>query len=292
MSVKPNERIVAPEFAKSVTAEASEFEFDEQPLLTDDTGPKREVVIKWVVRLGAIAAVLIAWQLYASSVNPILLAPPTSVAKSMGHLFANGQMTSAIGISLEALAIGFSAGFVAAVSFGLIWARFKVVDWAAQPFISALWSTPLIALVPVYVLWFGFGLLCQVLIIASFTFFPVLLNTYQGATTVDRTFLDVAKSFRCNNRQMWRHVTLPSCVPYILAGLNVAVGHALTGMVIAEFYTNSTGLGGIVLLSTNTFQTAEAFAPIVVLMVIGILGIGSTRFLKRRFAGWADIASS
>jgi NitT/TauT family transport system permease protein len=99
--------------------------------------------------------------------------------------------------------------------------------------------------------------------------------------------LDLAKVFKASEWETWRHVVLPSCVPFVVAGLNVSVGHALTGLVISEFYTNASGLGGIVLTASSTFQTARMFVPIVVIVALGITLMSGTRWLKRRIAPWA-----
>ncbi|MDA8290516.1 MAG: ABC transporter permease [Actinomycetota bacterium] len=246
------------------------------------------LVWKWVVRLGAIVAFFVAWQIYAGHVNPILLVSPTAIARTFGHMVADGTLPTATLQSLEVLVIGFGAALVAGIVLGLVWARYKVVDWAIQPFVSAIFSTPLIALVPLYVLWFGFGVSAKIAIVGSFSFFPILLNTYQGAVSVDPTYRDTARAFHATERQMWRHVTIPSCIPFIAAGINVSLGHALTGLIIAEFYTNASGLGGIVLKSADTFETARMFVPIVTVMVLGILLMSATRWLKRAVAPWAE----
>jgi ABC-type nitrate/sulfonate/bicarbonate transport system permease component len=161
------------------------------------------------------------------------------------------------------------------------------VDWTIQPFVSAMFSTPLVALVPLYVLWFGFGFAGKVAIVSSFAFFPVLLNTYQGAISVDPMHLDLARVFKASEWETWRHVVIPSCIPFVVAGLNVSVGHALTGMVISEFYTNATGLGGIVLTASSTFQTAKMFVPIMIIVALGITLMAGTRWMKRKIAPWA-----
>lgn len=246
------------------------------------------LVRKWVVRLGVIIAFFVAWQLYAGHVNPILLVSPSAIATTYGHMVANGTLPTALLQSLEVLVIGFGAALVAGIALGLVWARYKVVDWAIQPFVSAIFSTPLIALVPLYVLWFGFGVSAKIAIVGSFSFFPILLNTYQGAVSVDPTYRDTARAFHASEGQMWRHVTIPSCVPFIAAGINVALGHALTGLIISEFYTNASGLGGIVLKSADTFNTAQMFVPIVTVMVLGILLMSATRWLKHAVAPWAE----
>ncbi|MBW4029250.1 MAG: ABC transporter permease [Acidobacteria bacterium] len=249
---------------------------------------KNVAPLKWAVRLTAVAVFFVAWQIYASGISPLLLVPPSAILAAAGHMIADGQLGTDTLLSLEAMVTGFGLALLISVPLGLVWARYRVVDWVIQPFVMAIFSTPLIALVPLYVLWFGFGFMAKVAIIGSFSFFPLLLNTYQGAISVDPMYRDVAKAFRATDRQTWRHVVLPSCIPYIAAGINISLGHALTGMIIAEFYTNASGLGGLVLNNADTFQTARMFVPIFVVMALGVLLMSSTRWLKRKIAPWAE----
>jgi ABC-type nitrate/sulfonate/bicarbonate transport system permease component len=248
---------------------------------------KQRNYLHWIVSTSSVVIFLIAWQIYARGVSALLIVGPTAIVSAFGDMISNGEILSAAAASLKVLVTGFSIGFTAAIPIGLLWARFKIVDWAIQPFVSALFSTPLVALVPLYVLWFGFGFAGKVAIVGSFAFFPVLLNTYQGAISVDPMHLDLAKVFKASEWETWRHVVLPSCVPFVVAGLNVSVGHALTGLVISEFYTNASGLGGIVLTASSTFQTARMFVPIVIIVALGITLMSGTRWLKRRIAPWA-----
>lgn len=243
---------------------------------------------KWTVRLGTLAVFFVAWQIYASHISSLLLVPPSAIATEFGHMVSDGELGRAALESLEVLVIGFGLALLTGVPIGLIWARYKVVDWAIQPFVSAIFSTPLIAVVPLYVLWFGYGLLSKVAIVGSFAFFPILLNTYQGAVSVDPMHRDVVQVFKATEWQTWRHVVLPSCVPFIVAGVNVSLGHALTGLIISEFYTNAAGLGGIVLDAGTNFQTARMFVPIIVIMALGIALMSFTRWLKRQIAPWAE----
>lgn len=255
---------------------------------TPGAGRRSDRAAKWSVRIGAIAVFLVAWQIYGSHVSKLLLVPPTAVIAELGRMVSNGMLGHAVVESLEVLGMGFAIALLAAVPIGLLWARYRVVDWAIQPFVSAIFSTPLIAVVPLYVLWFGYGLTAKVAVVGSFAFFPILLNTYQGAVSVDPMHRDVVKIFKATEWQTWRHVVLPSCVPFIVAGINVSLGHALTGLIIAEFYTNAAGLGGIVLNAGTTFQTAQMFVPIIVIMGLGITLMSGTRWLKRRLAPWAE----
>lgn len=242
----------------------------------------------WAVRLASFGILLGVWQWYGSSVNPILFAPPTKIAHEFGKLVADGSLARALEQSLTVFGIGLGAAIAIGIPLALVWARYRVVDWAIQGYVNALYATPLVALVPLLILWFGFGVKAKAIIIFSFAIFPLLINTYQGARSVEPHLVEVAGSFGCNELQTWRHVILPSSVPFIAAGLNLAVGRALVGMIIAEFYTSASGLGYMVLVSGNTFQTARMFVPILVVMALGVCLLGATRTLKRRVSPWSE----
>lgn len=251
-------------------------------------GRRRRRLASWSVRLASLAILLGLWQWYGSSVNPILFAPPTKIARAFGTLVSDGTLAHALVQSLTVFGIGLGAAIVVGIPLALVWARYQVVDWAIQGYVNALYATPLVALVPLLILWFGFGVKAKAIIIFSFAIFPLLINTYQGARSVEPALVEVAKSFGCKELSTWRHVVLPSAVPFIAAGLNLAVGRALVGMIIAEFYTSASGLGYMVLTAANTFQTAKMFVPILVVMVLGVLLLGLTRTLKRKVSPWSE----
>ena len=248
----------------------------------------RRRVAMWSVRIASLAIVLGVWQWYGSSVNPILFAPPTKIARAFVTLAGDGTLGHALVQSLTVFALGMVAAIVIAIPLALILARYQVADWALQGYINALYATPLVAIVPLLILWFGFGVKAKVIIIFSFALFPLLINTYQGARSVDKGLLEVAQSFGCRELKTWRHVILPSAVPFIAAGLNLAVGRALVGMIIAEFYTSASGLGYMVISAGNTFQTAKMFVPILVVMTLGVLLLGVTRTLKKKVSPWSE----
>lgn len=249
---------------------------------------RRERLSMWGVRIASFAIFIGVWQWYGSSVNPILFAPPSKIAHEFWTLTLDGTLPRALGQSLKVFGLGLGSAILVGIPLALVWARYKVVDWAIQAYVNAIYATPLVALVPLLVLWFGFGLKAKAVIVFSFALFPLLLNTYQGARSVDPELLEVARSFRSSELQTWRHVILPSAVPFIAAGLNLAVGRALVGLIIAEFYTSAGGLGYMVLVAGNTFQTAKMFVPIIVVMVLGVLLLGLTRTLKRKVAPWSE----
>lgn len=245
-------------------------------------------IAMWSVRLVSLAILLGVWQWYGSSVNPILFAPPSRIADEFWKTLQDGTLLTAAWQSIRVFLIGLGAAIAVGIPLALIWARYQVVDWAIQGYINALYATPLVALVPLLILWFGFGLQAKSIIIFLFGVFPLLITTYQGARSVEKDLIEVAGSFGCSQFQTWRHVILPSAVPFIAAGLNLAVGRALVGMIIAEFYTSASGLGSMILISGNTFQTAKMFVPIIVVMTLGVLLLGATRTLKRKVSPWSE----
>jgi ABC-type nitrate/sulfonate/bicarbonate transport system permease component len=249
---------------------------------------RKNRIAAWSVRLASLAILLGIWEWYGSSVNPILFAPPSKIASAFVTLVRDGTLGHALAQSLTVFGIGLGAAIAVAIPLALVWARYRVVDWAIQGYVNALYATPLVALVPLLILWFGFGTKAKAIIIFLFAVFPLLINTYQGARSVERGLVEVAKSFGCGEFATWRHVVLPSAVPFVAAGLNLAVGRALVGMIIAEFYTSASGLGYMVLSASNTFQTAKMFVPILVVMALGVFLLGLTRTLKRKVSPWSE----
>jgi NitT/TauT family transport system permease protein len=174
----------------------------------------------------------------------------------------------------------------AGIPLGVLVARFTTVELATDLYINALYATPMVAVVPLIVLWFGFGIPAKIVIVFLFMIFPVLINTQQGVKSVDRGLLEVARSFCSTERQLWGDVILPSAMPFIAAGFRLAIGRGLVGMVVAEFYTSIAGLGYMIVRYANAFDTAKLFVPIVVLMVMGVLLVQGAKAIEVRIAPW------
>jgi len=238
------------------------------------------------IRLISLAVVMIAWELYGRSVNPILFTYPTAVGNAFGELVRNGELQAYLLQSLQVLAWSLVLSIAAGIPIGVLIARFTTVELATDLYINALYSTPMVALVPLIVLWFGFRLPAKVVIVFLFMIFPILINTQQGVKNVDRGLLEVARSFCSTERQLWGDVILPSALPFIAAGLRLAIGRGLVGMIIAEFYTSISGLGYMIVRYANSFETAKLFVPIVVLMVMGVLLVQAAKALELWLAPW------
>ncbi len=238
------------------------------------------------IRLGSLAAVLTAWELYGRSVNPILFTYPTAIAQAFRELLATGELAQYLSQSLQVLAAGLVLSVAVGIPLGILVARFTTLDLATDLYINALYATPMVALVPLIVLWFGFGIPAKVVIVFLFMVFPLLINTQQGVKSVNRELLEVARAFCSTERQLWGDVVLPSALPFIAAGVRLAIGRGLVGMVIAEFYTSIAGLGYMIVRYANAFETAKLFVPIVVLMTMGVLLVHGAHAFELRIAPW------
>jgi ABC-type nitrate/sulfonate/bicarbonate transport system permease component len=240
----------------------------------------------WTIRLISLGVVLIVWELYGRSVNPILFTYPTAIVTAFGELVLSGELAAYLGQSLHVLAWGLVLSVGIGVPLGVLLARFSTVELATDLYVNALYATPMVAVVPLIVLWLGFGIPAKVAIVFLFMVFPILINTQQGVKHVDRALLEVARAFCSTERQLWGDVVLPSAVPFIAAGVRLAIGRGLVGMVIAEFYTSIAGLGYMIVRYANAFETAKLFVPIVVLMLMGIGLVQGARALELRLAPW------
>jgi NitT/TauT family transport system permease protein len=238
------------------------------------------------IRLASLAVVLVVWELYGRSVNPILFTYPTAIVQALVELVSSGELAAYLGQSLQVLVMALVLSVAVGVPLGVLVARFSAVELATDLYINALYATPMVALVPLLVLWFGVGIPAKVVVVFLFMVFPILINTQQGVKNVDRALLEVARSFCSTEHQLWGDVVLPSAVPFIAAGVRLAIGRGLVGMVVAEFYTSIAGLGYMIVRYANAFETAKLFVPIVVLMVLGIVLVQGARALETRLAPW------
>jgi NitT/TauT family transport system permease protein len=243
---------------------------------------------EWLVRLGSVAAVLLAWELYAPHVPRIFLRPPSDVARAFVELVRDGSLWVALTQSLRQLAAGLALAIVIGILFGIFSARSWFVFNAANPWVNALYATPTVTLVPFFSLWIGIGDRAKIATIALFAVFPVLINTQQGIRHVDQGLLEVARSFSSSERRLWTDVLLPSALPFILAGVRLSIGRALVGMIIAEYLISfGGGLGTLIITYQNVWRVDKMFVPVIVVAVLGIVLMGGVQWIERRVAPWA-----
>ena len=241
-----------------------------------------------LIRAGSILIFLVAWEVYGRRTDPILLTYPIAVAQAAVELIRSGELLRQVLVSLAALAAGFGASLVLGVGLGLLMGRSRVAEAALDPHINALYATPQVALTPLLMMWFGLGFGVKLVMIFLFAFFPILINTAGGVKNVSASMVEVGRAYLASDRQILFKVLVPAALPFIAAGIRLAVGRAVVGMIIAELFTAITGLGAMLTLYGNLFETAKMFVVIVVLGLLGIGLIQAVQALERRLARWKE----
>jgi ABC-type nitrate/sulfonate/bicarbonate transport system permease component len=238
------------------------------------------------IRLVSLTVVLGLWQVFGARVDPVLFTTPWAIAKAAVVMIGSGELWNYLWPSLVVLALGLTAAAIVGIAMGLLLARFWVLDVALGVYITFLYSTPTVALVPLIVLWAGFETMAKVIILFLFAFFPMVINTYQGVKNVDPRLVEVGRAFRCSERQLWTNIVLPGALPFIVTGLRLAVGRGLIGMVLADLYTAISGIGYLIVRTASTYQVDKMFVPIVTLGILGVTLTALLRLLEIKVAPW------
>jgi ABC-type nitrate/sulfonate/bicarbonate transport system permease component len=253
--------------------------------------PAQRGVPRVVITSLSVAALIALWEIFGRQVNPIFGSYPSAIAVAFVDLARSGKLLTALGQSLQPFVVGYGLAIIAGVPIGLIIGRYRTMEAAFGIYVTAGYAMPLVALVPLLVLWLGLGFAVKVAIVFLMSLFPICINTWLGVVAVPKTLIEVGKSFVAPNHVILRRIILPATLPYIMAGIRLAVGRAVVAMVIAEFFTAISGLGAIIINSANNFDTATMFVPIIILMVMAI-GLNSLiGVVERWVAPWqAEIA--
>lgn len=238
-------------------------------------------VAGWVVVLGLWElAVRLAW------VNPLFLAAPSQVAVKLVDLFTSGVIWRDLRVSGLELGLGLFLSATVGIVVGVLMGWYRWLRELLDPFVSALYATPRIALVPLIILWFGIGIESKVVIIFLTSVFEILVNTSAGVRSIDEGIIRASRSFGAKSLQIFRTVALPSSVPFILTGLRLAVGRGLTGVVVGELFAAQAGVGHRLTRAAQLFQVDEMFAALFIIAGAGIFFVYLLTKLERHFDAW------
>jgi NitT/TauT family transport system permease protein len=222
----------------------------------------------------------------AGLVNPLFTSSPSRIAAAAIEMFADGSIYGHLRVSAIEFFSGFALAIVIGVPLGILMGWYSRVNAVLEPFVSALYATPRIALLPLVVIWFGIGLASKVAIVFLGAIFPILVNTITGVRTIDADFIKVARSFGASDRQMFATVALPSSVPMLLTGLRLGLGHALVGIVVGEMYGATQGLGYLIAVAGARFQTDKVMVGLILIAGLGVALTELLRAIERRFERW------
>jgi NitT/TauT family transport system permease protein len=241
-----------------------------------------------IIGLLTVGVVLAAWQLVANArVMPVLFLPgPVDVAKAFVTLFQQGDVWLDMATSGEELVIGFGLAIVIGLVLGLAMGWYTRVQYALDPIVNFFYSTPRIVLLPLFIIWFGIDIQSKIAVIFLGALFPIIINTMAGVRNTEAALLRVARSFGASDALIFRRVVLPGSVPFILTGFRLGVGHALTGVVVGELIAAKHGVGMLVAIAGQTFQTPKMLAGVMLIAGTGMLLTTIFQRIENRFQSW------
>lgn len=245
---------------------------------------------RWGPPLAAGALLLAAWEFLPPllGVSDLLLPPASAVAVALLDQMARGLILDNLLVTLwEALA-GFALGSTAGIVCAAVITRSALLERALLPYLVALQALPKVALAPLLVVWLGFGIASKISIATIIAFFPVLINAMIGFTTVEAEKIELMRSLVASEWQIFRIVRFPNALPFIFAGLNVAIVLSITGALVGEFVGATKGLGMLLLQFNFNMDIAGMFAVLIVLALMGVVLHGAVRVLHRRLIFWAE----
>lgn len=242
----------------------------------------------WLLGTVSMTTFLVLWELAVAFgwINPLFSSSPSRILSTGYDMFADGSIFYDMQVSGLEFLVGYGMAVVIGVPLGILMGWYGRLNAILEPFVSALYATPRIALLPLMMIWFGIGFGSKIAIVFLGAIFPILVNTITGVRTIEADFIKVARSFGSNDRQLFLTVALPSSVPFLLTGLRLGLGHALVGIVVGEMYGATRGLGFIIAVAGARFQTDRLMVGIILIASAGVILTEILRLIERRFERW------
>ena len=242
-----------------------------------------------ILGLVSVAGLLLVWELvltYLIPVNPFFFTKPSLIATAFREQVLGGRLWRDLIISSRAFLWGFSFSIAVGIPIGVLMGWRRRAEYTLDPFLTALYASPLIALAPLIIVVFGVGLLAKSVLVFLLAVFPFIFNAFAGVRSTDTLLINVVKSFGGKERDLYFKVILPSTLPYLIAGTRIALGRGLVGVIVGEFFAASEGIGFAIARFGDTYQLPEMFAGIFLLMIIAVVLTEGMRKLEAVLAPW------
>ena len=240
-------------------------------------------------RVLSVTVFIVVWELIGRQMNPILMSHPTAIALAFIDMLLSGELVKEFLNSMRAFLAGFAASVVLGVIVGMLMGTYRRFEYAVDPFINALYATPNVALIPLLILWVGLGLWAKIC-----NRVPGRLLSYRGGHIwrgEEHQRLPGGESDVPTVRRNGSFFKRSFCrvpIPFIVTGIRLAVGRGIVGIVVAEFFTAISGLGGLIILYSNRFETDRMFVPIIVLALMGVFLTEAVKVIERKVAAWKE----
>ncbi|MGD1096496.1 MAG: ABC transporter permease [Bryobacteraceae bacterium] len=234
------------------------------------------------------AIILVAWEaaVRLGWLNPFFTSRPSLIFVELIAEAKSGELFRNIRVSLGEFAVGFGSAVLVGLVLGIAAGWYRIIEYILDPFVWFLYSAPLVAFYPIFVIWFGLGMYTVIAISFLLAFTPVMVNTIAGIKSVNPGILLAARSFGARPHDVLWKVALPASVPMIVAGLRLGLGRALTGVIIGELFASSTGLGYSIAYNGQLLKTTDMFVSLMVIAALGVIGTQTLSALEARFDFW------
>lgn len=286
-----------PELSDSRSGGAPSTATESRPLPTEPSGALQGVPDRparsdrrkppdWLLRTVAGLLLLVAWEVSARALAADYIAHPSAVVQAMPDVLTTEKFWQDAWSTIGSVIGGILIGAVGGLLLGLAMGRIKVLRWFFTAYVSALYTLPMVAVIPLMTLWLGYTSETRLVAVALSAFLPIVVTTTDGSRAIPKEYLDVARTFRAKVHNIWFGIALRNAIPYLIAGLQLAVARALVTAVAVEFLAGVPGLGYSILQQTRSFMQNEAFVGVIVLTLFVVATRTLLSLARRRFLPW------
>jgi ABC-type nitrate/sulfonate/bicarbonate transport system permease component len=260
----------------------------------DSDAPRKSVWRRFeptILGTATIVLLLLVWQFLPDFVpmkagTKLFFTVPSHIAGTLWDMFATGSIWAPLGVSASAFAIGLLMAIVVGLPLGVLLGRSATLNAMIDPFITAFNATPRLVFLPLLMLWFGIGIWSKVAVVFLGALFPLLINTYEGVRNADKLLINVVRSFGAGEWDIARLVVVPNSLPFIIVGLRLAIGRAVLGVVVSEFFGSQDGLGVMMVRAASQFKVDIVFAGLIVFAALSLAMTGLVKLLEDRLTRW------
>lgn len=244
-----------------------------------------------ILGIGFIVLFLVVWEIIPLWVSlprgvGLFFTTPSKIAAKFYQLMADGAIQEHFYVSAWEFVVGLGLSIAVGLPFGLILGRSRTMDALLDPYVTALNATPRLVWLPLLIIWFGIGIWSKIMIVFLGAVFPLLINTYAGVKNVDRVLINMVRSFGAREWHVMKIVVLPYSVPYIVAGLRLAIGRAVLGVVVGEFFGAAKGLGAMMAIAASAFQVDVVFVGVAIFMGISLIFTLTVKKIESNLTRW------
>ncbi|HET9296478.1 MAG TPA: ABC transporter permease [Candidatus Binatia bacterium] len=239
--------------------------------------------------LCSVLFLIASWELvltYLFPVDPFFFTKPSLIGAAFKEQIQGSKLWHDLAVSSQAFLWGFSFAVIVGIPLGLVMGWRRRVEYSLDPFLTALYASPLVALAPLFIIVFGVGVLGKAALVFLLAVFPFIFNTFAGVKSTDALLINVIRSFGGSEKDLYLKVILPSTMPYIIAGARLAIGRGLVGIIVGEFYAASEGIGFAISQAGDTYRLPDMFVGIIILSLIAIILTELMRRLELTVAPW------